>query len=409
MGERGSKFITLLLSLFTAFLIWVYASGASDNMAYSKIANVQISAVNTDSLTQNDFVVNLSSKTVDSIRVYGKSSQIKSLNNKNVTASVNLADVATEGTYSLPVSIEGIPNDVSIVEIEPDTISAVVEKRGSRNISRPIIKYSGSLSDGYSIISTSSNVDEVGISGAQTNVNKVNAIIGTVDINGKKETFSSSVTLQAVDVNNEEVADVEITPSKANITINIGRSKSVPIKIKTGGKVGKGYRVTAMNPSTENVRVTGSDKALDKIESISTKSINLGGVTSSFTKKVKLDIPDGIAVTEDGSDSIIVEVRIDRNRERSIAISSFTFENLQTGYEASVEDDNVQIVLSGSNKVLDSIDPASLVGTLDLSGLTSGEHKVSIIISTQKLPDGVSIKSVSKDSVKVKITRGNRN
>ena len=142
MGERGSKILSFLLSLLIAFFLWVYASGASDNMAYSKIENVQISAVNTDSITQNDFVVNLSSKTVDSIRVYGKSSQIKSLNNKNVTASVDLSDVTTEGSYRLSVSIDGIPSDVSIVEIDPDMVTAVVEKRGSRNISRPIIKYS---------------------------------------------------------------------------------------------------------------------------------------------------------------------------------------------------------------------------------------------------------------------------
>ena len=409
MGERGSKILSFLLSLLIAFFLWVYASGASDNMAYSKIENVQISAVNTDSITQNDFVVNLSSKTVDSIRVYGKSSQIKSLNNKNVTASVDLSDVTTEGSYRLSVSIDGIPSDVSIVEIDPDMVTAVVEKRGSRNISRPIIKYSGTLSDGYSIISTESDVEEVAISGAQTDVDKVNAIIGTVDINGKKDSFSSKVTLQAVDINNDEVSDVEISPSQANITINIGSTKEVPIKIKTKGKVGKGYRITGLNPSTESVKIAGSESALKSVKSISTKAISLNGVTSSFTKKIKLDVPDGLQVAEDGSDSIIVEVRIDKKGERTIGISSFTFENLARGYDASVEDDNVQVVLSGSSKVLDNLDENSIVGTLDLSGLGNGEHNVSIIISTQRLPDGISIKSVSKDSVKVKITRGNGN
>ena len=409
MGERGSKFITLMLSLLTAFLLWVYASGASDNMAYSKIENVQITAENTESITQNDFVVNLSAKTLDSIRVYGKSSQIKSLNNRNVTASVDLSDVTAEGNYRMNVSVSGIPNDVSIVEIKPEFVTAVVEKRGSRNISRPIIKYSGNLSDGYSIISTESDVEQVAISGAQTDVNKVNAIVGTVEINGKKQSFSSKVTLQAVDVNNEEIPDVEITPSSANITVNIGKTKEVPIKIKTSGKVGKGYRITALNKSTESVKITGSEKALDKIESIKTEAINIKGVTSSFQKKIRLNIPDSVIVAEDGSDSIIVDIRIDKNRERTISISSFTFENLAKGYEASVEDDNVQVVLAGNNSVLDKIDETSLVGTLDLSGLSSGKHSVSIIISTQKLPDGVSIKNVSKDSVNVKITRGNGN
>lgn len=404
MGKNNSKIVTLLISFLLALLLWVYANNDSDNMVYSKIEDIPIVLTNTSVLEQNDFIISVSTDNIDSMKVYGKGSLVKSLDNKNIQASVDLKDISSEGTYTLNINIKGVPNDVTIVDQNPNTIKVTVDKIGNKSLSVPVIKSTGQVKEGYSVLSLSSEVEDVNISGPSDSVDKVEAIMGNVDVTNKSGDFSSPATLYAVDANNKKIEDVTLSPATTNVEVSIGKVKNVPIKVKTSGSVMDGYKVTSIKPSVTTVTISGKDEILNTVNEINTESISLDEVNETFEKNVKLDIPQGIHIVN-AKDSIGVNVFIDKQNQKTVYINSFTFDHLGSGLTAEVLDDNVSILLSGEEKYLSSITEKNLTGVVDLSGLKEGEHNVDIKISTQGLPEGVSIKSVSQNSVLVKITK----
>ncbi len=404
MGKNNSKIVTLLISFLLALLLWVYANNDSDNMVYSKIEDIPIVLTNTSILEQNDFIISVSTDNIDSMKIYGKGSLVKSLDNKNIQASVDLKDISSEGTYTLNINIKGVPNDVTIVDQNPNTIKVTVDKIGNKSLSVPVIKSTGQVKEGYSVLSLSSEVEDVNISGPSDSVDKVEAIMGNVDVTNKSGDFSSPATLYAVDANNKKIEDVTLSPATTNVKVSIGKVKNVPIKVKTSGSVMDGYKVTSIKPSVTTVTISGKDEILNTVNEINTESISLDEVNETFEKNVKLDIPQGIHIVN-AKDSIGVNVFIDKQNQKTVYINSFTFDYLGSGLTAEVLDENISVLLSGEEEDLSSISEKNLTGSIDLSGLKEGEYNVDIKISTQGLPEGVSIKSVSQNSVLVKITK----
>ncbi|WP_329382794.1 CdaR family protein [Anaerofustis sp. HA2171] len=404
MGKNNSKIVTLLISFLLALLLWVYANNDSDNIVYSKIEDIPIVLTNTSILEQNDFIISVSTDNIDSMKIYGKGSLVKSLDNKNIQASVDLKDISSEGTYTLNINIKGVPNDVTIVDQNPNTIKVTVDKIGNKSLSVPVIKSTGQVKEGYSVLSLSSEVEDVNISGPSDSVDKVEAIMGNVDVTNKSGDFSSPATLYAVDANNKKIEDVTLSPATTNVKVSIGKVKNVPIKVKTSGSVMDGYKVTSIKPSVTTVTISGKDEILNTVNEINTESISLDEVNETFEKNVKLDIPQGIHIVN-AKDSIGVNVFIDKQNQKTVYINSFTFDYLGSGLTAEVLDENISVLLSGEEEDLSSISEKNLTGSIDLSGLKEGEYNVDIKISTQGLPEGVSIKSVSQNSVLVKITK----
>ncbi|EDS71835.1 CdaR family protein [Anaerofustis stercorihominis] len=405
MGKNNSTIMTLLISFLLALLLWAYATSDGDNMAYSRIEDIPIAITNTNNLDQNDFVVKLSKEKIESIKVYGKGSLVKSMNSQNIHASVDLKDISSEGTYTLNINIKGIPSDVTVVDQSPNVVKVTVDKMGNKDISIPLIKQTGELKKGYSVLSLSSSVDSVHISGPSNSVDKVKAIVGTVDVYNRSEDFTSNVNLYAVDENGKKIKDVDLSPKTTSVNVNIGRTKDVDIKVKTKGKSKDGYKITSITPNKTKVTISGPEDVLNSIETVNTEVLDLSDITSSIDKKLNLVLPEGVHVV-DSKDTVDVSVAVDRDKQKTIYITSFTFDNLPDGLSAEVIDDKVGVLLSGDNALLNEISEKNLVGSLDLSGLTEGTHSVAIKISTQGLPDGVKIQSVSKNTVSVKITKG---
>lgn len=405
MGKNNSKVMTLLISFLLSFLLWGYAISDSDNMTYSRIENIPISASNTGTLDQNDFIVSLSKDKIDSMKVYGKGSLVKSINNQNIHASVDLKDISAEGTYTLNINIKGIPSDVTIVDQKPNVIKVKVEKKGSKDISIPVIKPIGNVKGGYSVLSLSPETNNVHISGPSSSVEKVSAIVGNVDVENKNEDFTSDISLYAVDKNNKKISDVELSPSSTKVSVAIGRIKEVKVNVVSKGKVAEGYKLTDISANKETVIISGVEEKLENIDIVNTESIDLSNRKSSFDKNVSLDLPQGVHVV-DAKDNIDVSVKIDKLNEKTIYITSFTFDNLSEGLKAEVIDDKVSVLLSGDNSLLNKISEKNLLGSLDLSGLHEGSHSVAIKISTQGIPEGVNIRSVSQNNITVKITKG---
>lgn len=402
MARNDNKIKLFLISFILAVLLWMVATAQSDPMAYARLENIPISFENTNELEENGLSITSSTERTLKIRIYGRSMQIKKLSNDDIKASVDFSDVKSSGEYKLYVQIEGLEEDIAIVEQSPKRINVKVEEASSSGVNKPIFTQVGDMPSGFSVLSMESDVEDVYLTGSSEQIGKVNKVIGKVDVTGREDDFSVTTELLAVDKDNEEVDDVEVNPSVAEVYVKVGNTKEIKVNPVITGKVKDGYRITSIKSSVDTITVVGKRNDLESLDVINTKSINVNNKTKSIEKKVKFDLPDNIIVKDDIKSTNVI-ISIDKNNEKTVNISSFTFKGLQDDLAASVLDDRVGVVFSGDDDALAKIDESYLTGTLDVTGLDVGTYSLNINISTKELPKGVTIKSVNKETVKVQI------
>ena len=108
-----------------------------------------------------------------------------------------------------------------------------------------------------------------------------------------------------------------------------------------------------------------------------------------------------MSLSDDAKSKVTVKVNYKTETEKTVDVptDNLTVKNLPDGYEAAFEDSTVSIVLTGYQDDLSSISDSELTGSVDASGLSEGEHKVSVELT---LPDGVKAQNVS---TKITITK----
>lgn len=406
MENKTSKFSMLLLSFVLAVLLWMIAATQSDPMAYARFDNIPITFENTRELDANGLTVTSSNKGTLKIRIYGRSMQVKKISDSDIKAFVDFSEIKSSGSYKMDVQVEGLGEDVAIVEQTPKKIDVYVDEISSSDVNKPVFTQIGDMPDGYSVLSIESDVEYVYLTGGGSQIENVTKVIGQVDVSDKKDDFSSVVDLIAVDKNNERVDGVNVNPSVANVNVKVGKTKKVKVNPLIKGKVKDGYRMTSINSSIQEVTIVGREENIKDIDSIHTKKIDVSNATSSIEKKVGFTLPEGVIIKDDIKNTTVI-ISIDKNNEKTIYISSFTFKGLADDLKASVLDDKVGVILTGNNEVLAKIDESYLSGTLDVTGLGVGTFPLSVKISTKELPSGVTIKRVDKETVKVKIENKN--
>ena len=71
-----------------------------------------------------------------------------------------------------------------------------------------------------------------------------------------------------------------------------------------------GYEISSIEAYPKSVEISGDDKLLEKIGSVSAEAVSLAGATSDIIQEVPLVLPDGITSK---TSKIRVTIRIIRN------------------------------------------------------------------------------------------------
>lgn len=404
MTNDKKNITRLIISFLLALILWAYATNETDSTSYKKFENIPIKMENTKSLKDNGYVVSIKNPAIKYFRIYGPTSSVKNVNEKDLIVKVDLNEVNDEGTYTLPILIEGLPNDVSINEQSAKNVKVLVEQKVSKTIQAPNVNALGETADGYSVINAYCEAKNVTVSGASSKIDKVSSISAQVDVTDKRDDFETNATLVALDKNNKKVSGVSVLPKDTKIFINIGKVKTVDVVVRTKGQVATGYKLNEVAPVVKTVKIAGDEDALASVNSIYTKKISIENKTESFTVNANLKFPNGISPV-DNQTKVKVNLSIDEKGSKTISITSFKFMNLNKKFSANVVDDKVSVVLAGDDSVLKNITKDNLISSIDLSDIKKeGTYSKEIKISTQGLPSGVSIKSVDKSKVKVEIT-----
>ena len=240
------------------------------------------------------------------------------------------------------------------------------------------------------------DTDKVVIKGADYQLKKAATVKALVDVTNiaKQEVGTyilKDVELKAYDKDGNAV-DVEVVPSTVEATVTItSPSKTVPVRIVPVGSVAFGQAISSISQSVNEVTVYGTSEALSSLQYIPIE-ISVEGIKSKTDYNVEIEKPAGVRFMS--ANMVKATVLLDTVTEKTIDGIRIDVKGLGEGLSAqghTAADTKISVTVKGTSSVVDSLKAEDITATVDLTGLTAGEHK------------GVAV-SVSGSDVRVEYT-----
>jgi YbbR domain-containing protein len=294
-----------------------------------------------------------------------------------VNATADLSSL-TAGTHTVPIQVNVGIRPVQKIAQSPQSLNITLENLSSRTVPVRIISR-GELSIGFQSDPPVSVQTEVTVTGPESAVNQVVAGRAVLDISQGQETITRLLTLQPVDINDQPVDGVNMTPDRVNVSQVItqrGGYRNVVVRVQPVGKIANGYRLTNIVVSPPAVTVFSTDPQLvnDLPGYIETAPLNLEDVKDDFDTRLALNLPAGISVV--GDPTVLVQVGV-ATIEGSITITFNRVEviGLAEGLEGKVSPETVDVILSGPLPILDTLRADNLRVTVDMTDAKAGTYQ----------------------------------
>lgn len=226
------------------------------------------------------------------------------LDEKDITASVDLRKIGGTGEYEL--SINATSSVGTVMKVIPDTITVTIDKFNSKTV--PVeITTSKNMGKGLEKGEIEVSKDSITIEGAYSIINSIVKAYYDVDLSNVKESLNESVSLTLLDADNNAVSTNEIYGEVPSVKINmpVYSYKELEFDIKdclvNDDLLNQNYEIVSYYTVPENVKVLSSDgESLDDLQKIKLKGkIDLTGAKSNITRKMDFSLSDGFWLDED--------------------------------------------------------------------------------------------------------------
>ncbi len=195
------------------------------------------------------------------------------------------------------------------------------------------------------------------------------------------------------------ISILKINPDSITVKVENEIKKKLPVNISLTGKPAKGFMVVGVKARPMSVILRGSEDALSNMNKISTKPINIKGLSSSFKKEVALDLLENLKLV-DSSKIILANVFIKEQ------LTTKTFDNIPVQgdgglYVYRITPPAITIKVKGPVNMIEKLYEGNGIQVyVDLKGLTPGVYHKRATIT---LPVKTTLIDAKPESFKVKI------
>jgi YbbR domain-containing protein len=318
-------------------------------------------------------------------------------------ATVELGNVdPAAGPVSLEISVEAIDPRVQVLDFEPKRLTVQLDQVVSRTVPiHPDDIDRGVVPPGLDVRDPVLSATEVSVRGPASIVRRVDRVVGRVRIDPSGLDVNQEVELEPVDAAGAALSPVDVEPAAIRVRIAVftdRQTRSLPVNPVVTGTPAAGWEVAAATVDPLVITVEGDADELAPLVAIDTLPVSVAGASGEVRKEVSFDLPDGVLpISADGA-TVSVSLRETtgtRNLEAGIALVGAQSDRT---YQTSV--DRVLVTLGGPIADLDRVEAATLVVTVDVTGLAPGAYDLPVAVA---LPTGLSLVGAAPDRVAITI------
>lgn len=307
MKSRFKRFFTQniaikILSIIIAILIWVTIVNISDPVKTVTIYNIPVTITDQKVLTEKGETYDVVSDQDINISISGKRFLVSSLSDDDFKATASLADLSS--VNAIPITVRAKDNSVqkriNIVDKSESTVKVKIEKLVT--MSYPVqVKYTGSTAENYVAISETTSVDHVKVRAPESVHNMIGKVAALCNLHDADKDFTKKCRLVILDKEDKVIAPkhTKISRKKVKVSVHLGQTKTVPIRVTTKSKPPKGYKIKSVKLSQNTVKLVGDSDILKDVKELHIKSkaklSNKKKTTKVLINMLK-SLPDGTAI-----------------------------------------------------------------------------------------------------------------
>ncbi len=328
-------------------------------------------------------------------------SVLDSLEDKDFTASINLADLDA-GSYRAFVQWTLNKQPSRVLLVEPEYIALAVDFEVEHSV--PVhAQITGEPALGYLRRSAILDPSEVTVSGPSTYVTQVVEAVTSISVQDANVDIEERFQLQLRDSKGESVPYVTFTPEVVAARIPIEQSsyyRSLPVRVVLEGQVAPGYRVTDIAVEPPTVTFFGNPDILSALPGfIETEPIDVEGVQADVIVRPMLNKSLDVVVVP-GQQLVRVKVFIEAIQSSLTVDVTPELRGSEPGFTTTVSPEIVEVILSGSLPLLEALETNDVRIVLDLFDLPVGIYQIEPLMV---VPEGLTAQSVNPATVQVEI------
>ena len=386
-----------IVSAVFAVILWTVIVNIYDPNTSYTFSNITVQLVNTQSLTEKNYTFEVVDGGKISVTVSGPKSVVTDLKTSDIAATADLSKVTAFTDYvDIQVQVVKDGQVLNNVEAVPRTsaLKLSIENRDT-NTYAVNVNTTGTPANGYAVASTTTSPTYIKVTGPTSLVEGVASVGVDVDVSGAKGTVNTQSDINMYDSDGNIIAneELEMSSETADVIVEMARTKTVPVVVKTSGTPSQDCVVTGTSLSQTSVVISGQQEALSKIDNITIPSsaASVDGLSEDKTYGVKIVSDSRLQVT----------IKISKASTKTVHISSDAIEikNVSSGYNAVIEGTGIDVIISGTGTILENISATDITCNVNAAGLSAGTHSVDVSVS---VPDGCSVSGSS--SVKLTLS-----
>ena len=379
-----------ILAVILAFILWLVVYNIDDPKK-TKTFTTNVTVENASAVTDmNKCYEVLDGTNTVTFSVTGKRSELDKLDDTDFSAvaDMNRLIVDSKGKKaSVPIEISTKRTYSSLsINNKNKYMELSLEDLMSRRF-MIAADTSGKVASGYALGEVSvTNPNVLNVSGPASIVKKVDKVVATIDVDGMSSNLTDNVIPVLYDADGSEVDTTRLTLSNTTVTISakILSMKEVPLVFSTTGTPYGEYKVVEISSSPDTVKLKGASTVLNPLVSLEIPGsvINVSGARSDVKTTIDITeyLPDGVELVDASNATITVTVRIEAYASKTYQLPSnqIKINGLLDGLLLEFDDNKIPVEISGLKDDLESLSVDDLVASIDVSGLTAGEHQVEL-------------------------------
>lgn len=340
------------------------------------------------------------------VRLRGTADAIRAVGQQQLRATLDVSALQPgPEPQEAPVRVTVSDPRVRVVEAIPATLPVRLERRTQRTLAVQA-RLANDPPAGFQAAPATFRPQEVTISGPESAVASVAAMLATVRFGDAPVDLAQDVRPEPVDAQGKVVEGIEVDPVAVHVTIPVQSSattRTVPILWVLRGEVATGYWISRVATDPVVVTVSGERGAVAELERIETVPVDVSGISSSRSLTVPLVVPSGVTVL--GSQEARVSVTVVALAgTRPFPLVAVVPLNVAPDTSATVDPRTIDVVLAGTVPVLSALGSDAVSATVDVAGRGPGTYTLEV---TVRAPAGTTLQSlqVTRATVTIRSTR----
>lgn len=377
-----------VMALVFAMLLWGYVLKDQKPLRTKTISDVSTSFDGEAELLAQSLCVRGNRADIleaVSVKVRTQITNYSDLSNKSINATISLRNISEAREYELPIQASVASGLGTVQTVTPGTVKVEIDQVRVKTV--PVTtSFVGELPEGYwADIDALTSTTRLDISGARTDIAKVNRAECIIDLSGRTSAIYGTFDVVLYDADNAVISsDIVIgTLPSSTVRLPIYPLRNVPIDV-LGSLVGTdnlaaNHQLVSAVATPSTVRIVATNQAaLDAIETIALEPIAVNGMNAAATVEATIIAPEGVRVLDTEPISVLIDVR-ETIQSKTMEKLPITIKGAQPNMEVILDQETVDLTIEGRISIVSLINRSDADVSVDVTNLEPGTYTLELL------------------------------